>query len=232
MARQLSFDLSARPALGRDAFFVSEANALALGMIDAWRDWAAGKLLLCGPCGAGKTHLAHVWAAASGARIVQAAELGAADVAALADGPVCIENLHQSAGHDALQTAAFHLHNLALANGQPLLMTGEDIPARWGLTLPDLASRVMATPVAMILPPDEALLGALFGKLFEDRQLAPLPDVVPYLARHAPRDFTAAREIVARMDETALAERRELSRDLARRVLVLQNTPGFTQSSQ
>ena len=68
MTRQLKFDLTARPALGREDFYVSPANAVALSMIDAWRDWPNRKLVLKGAHGSGKTHLAHVWAEMSGAR--------------------------------------------------------------------------------------------------------------------------------------------------------------------
>lgn len=232
MAQQLNFDLSARPALGRDAFFVSEANAVALAMVDTWRDWPSGKLLLLGPRGAGKTHLAHVWAAESDARIIAASALETSDVEALASTPICVEDVHVMAGHTASETALFHLHNLALAQGMPLLMTGEGRPAEWGVTVPDLASRLEGTPVARIEAPDEVLLGALFAKLFSDRQLAPHPDVVPYLARHAPRDFWQAQQIVATMDARALSEGRELSRDLARRVVTQHIEEGDTQSPQ
>jgi hypothetical protein len=64
MAEQLVFDLPVRPAMGRDDFFVTGSNAGALAQVDGWRDWPFGKLVLVGPEGAGKTHLAHVWAAA------------------------------------------------------------------------------------------------------------------------------------------------------------------------
>jgi hypothetical protein len=73
MAEQLVFDLPVRPAMGRDDFFVTGSNAVALAQVDGWRDWPFGKLVLVGPEGAGKTHLAHVWAAGSGARIITAA---------------------------------------------------------------------------------------------------------------------------------------------------------------
>ena len=75
MAEQLNFDLPVRAALGRDDFFVSPANAMAMGLVDLWPNWSAGKLVLSGPKGAGKTHLVHVWAAMSGAHIVSATSL-------------------------------------------------------------------------------------------------------------------------------------------------------------
>lgn len=219
MAEQLSFDLSARPALGREAFYVSEANAVALAMLDEWAQWPNGKLLLAGAAGAGKTHLAHVWAAASEARIIAADALEPDEVEALAMGPVCVEDVDRIAGDTARETSLFHLHNLALAQGAPLLMTARGAPAQWGLGLPDLASRLQGTSLVRIEMPDEMLLGALFGKLFADRQLSPAPDVIPYLARHAPRVFDAAAEIVEDIDRLALSSGRSISRALARDIL-------------
>ncbi|WP_425040643.1 chromosomal replication initiator DnaA [Primorskyibacter sp. S187A] len=219
MAQQLSFDLSVRPALGREDFFVSEANAVAVAMLDDWARWPNGKLLLLGAAGAGKTHLAHVWSAETGAPLVAAAELVAQDIEALASGPVCVEDVETLAGDLALETQLFHLHNLALAQGHVLLMTAQSAPKTWTLALPDLASRLQGTAAVTIDAPDDALLGALFMKLFEDRQLSPQPDVLPYLARHAPRRFDVAREIVETIDRLALQTGRRLTRDLARSVI-------------
>ena len=217
--RQLSFDLPVRPARGREDFFVSPANARAVALIEGWRGWPGRKLLLCGPDGAGKTHLAHVWAALSGARIVAAADLAAADIAALAAGPVAVEDAGRLAGHAEAEAALFHLHNLVLAEGHALLLTAGTPPRRWRFALPDLASRMEAVPLAELGPPDDALLAAVLAKLFADRQLAPAPDCVPYLARRIERTFAAAHDIVAAIDARALATGRAITRHLAAEVL-------------
>lgn len=219
MSEQLSFDLSARPALGRDVFFVSDANAVALAMIDGWRDWPMGKLLLTGPHGSGKTHLAHVWANDTGARLIDADALLSEDLTALAAQPLCVEDIDQIAGHRACETALFHLHNLAHSASVPLMLTAAGRPSEWGLVLPDLLSRVQATPLTRIEPPDETLLGALFAKLFSDRQLSPSPGVLAYLARHAPRSFDVAGQVVAALDAEGLRSGRRLTRDTARLIL-------------
>lgn len=70
MAEQLGLDLPSVAALGREDFLVAPSNALAMAMIDAWPNWQGGKLVLSGPEGAGKTHLAHVWAQRSGAKLI------------------------------------------------------------------------------------------------------------------------------------------------------------------
>ena len=93
MTTQLSFDLPARAALGRDDFFISPSNHIAVSMIDNWPKWSNKKLLLTGPEGSGKTHLAHVWAAQSGATIVAAKDLREDAVLALSRGPIAVENI-------------------------------------------------------------------------------------------------------------------------------------------
>ncbi|MEQ6247346.1 chromosomal replication initiator DnaA [Sulfitobacter sp. HNIBRBA3233] len=219
MAEQLGLDLPVRTARGRDDFLVAPCNAMAVAMIENWRNWTSGKLVLSGPEGAGKTHLVHVWADATGARIVEAATLGDADVPALADGPVAVENVPLIARDDAAQTALFHLHNLTLANGHPLLLTGTGSAAHWDLGLPDLQSRMRGTLEASIAAPDDALLAALLVKLLADRQLTPPADLVPYLLRRIDRSFAAATEVIEALDAHSLARKRPVTRALAAEVL-------------
>ena len=231
--RQLSFDLPSRPALGRDDFFVSPANAQAVALIEGWRDWPARKLVLAGPPGAGKTHLAHVWAALSGARLVAARDLAGADIAALATAPVAVEGGDTIAGDAACEAALFHLHNLALAEGHALLVTARGAPRHWHLALPDLASRMEAALLAQLAPPDDALLTAVLAKLFADRQLSPSPDCVPYLARRIERTFDAAERAVALLDASALSEGRAITRALAADIIDTTRTrPGPHSSSR
>ncbi|WP_170753144.1 DnaA ATPase domain-containing protein [Ruegeria lacuscaerulensis] len=218
MPRQLSFDLPAKTALGREDFFVSPANALAVAMISA-TSWPGNKLVLSGPAGAGKTHLAHVWAAETGGRIIQARDLRYDDVPALASTPIAVEDVPMIAGDPDLQKTLFHLHNLTLAEGNALLMTGRMAPKFWELPLPDLQSRIEGAHHVALDPPDDALLGAVLAKLFLDRQLNPGPEVISYLVKHMDRRFETAANVVAQLDLVALTEKRDITRSLAVRVL-------------
>ena len=219
MAQQLGLDLPSRPALGRDDFFVAPSNAIAVAMIEGWQAWAGRKMVLTGPPGSGKTHLAHVWANLSGAGIIDARDIATGDIPALAQGPLAVENVPDIAGDNAAETHLFHLHNLVLAEGHALLLTTTLEPAYWSLELPDLKSRVQGTQVISLNPPDDELLGAVLGKLFADRQIAPKPEVIPYLVRHMERSFEAAAAMVEMLDKAALDEGRTLSRALAARLI-------------
>ncbi len=217
--RQLTFDLPVRPALGREDFFVSPANALAVAALGRWRDWPGGRMVLSGPEGAGKTHLAHVWAAETGAAIVAAAELRGADLPVLAAHAAVVEDIDRIAGQQAAETLLFHLLNMATEAGGPLLLTGTGRPARWPFALADLASRVQAAPVASLDAMDDALLSALLAKLFADRQLAVSPSVISWMVRRIERSFGGAQRAVAALDARALAEGRAITRQLAAEVL-------------
>ncbi|WP_272009367.1 DnaA ATPase domain-containing protein [Roseovarius sp. ZX-A-9] len=219
MPNQLSFDLPAKPARGRDDFFVSAANGVAVALIEGWRDWPARKLILSGPDGAGKTHLAHVWAELSGARILAAADLASADIAQLATGNLAIEDTDGIAGQAAAETALFHLHNLALAEGHSLLFTARTPPSAWPLGLPDLASRMQGTPACVMGEPDDALLCAVMMKQFADRQIMPSPGTIPYLAKRIPRSFRSARDTVEALDALSLSTGRPVNRALAAQLL-------------
>lgn len=214
MTRQLALSLTVRPALGREDFFVTGANAIALAEIDRWQDWPQGKLALTGPEGSGKTHLAHVWAAASGARITAAADLPGRDLPPERTA-MAVENVDRIGGDAAAEEALFHLHNHLLATGGRLLVTGREAPARWPLALPDLMSRMQATAIARIEPPDDALLAALLVKLFTDRQIPPAPRLIDWLVPRIERSAGYAGRLVAMIDQMALESRRAIGPALA-----------------
>lgn len=219
MTRQLAFDLPHRESRGRGDFFVSRSNAAALAAIDGWPGWPGGKLVLVGPAGAGKSHLVQVWSEAADAVVLAADTLTAADPAACAGRNVALEDGDALAGDPAREEAAFHLHNLVLAEGGHLLVTAASPPVRWGLGLPDLQSRLQGTTLVEIEPPDEALLAAVLVKLFADRQIEVSPRLVAYLAARTDRSFAALGDLVAQLDTAALAAGTKVSLPLARSVL-------------
>ena len=66
--RQLALDLAAEPRFGAEDFLVSPSNEAAYALIERWPDWPSPSLILIGPPGAGKSHLAAIWAERARAR--------------------------------------------------------------------------------------------------------------------------------------------------------------------
>ena len=217
--QQMSFDLPVRTALGREDFFVSPANAMAVAMIEGWENWPTRKLALVGPSGAGKTHLTHVWAALADAKIIAARDIVHHDIPTLASGNIAIEDVPMIAGNREAEEALFHLHNLTLAEGNSLLLTAPIAPLRWGLTLPGLDSRLQGVHMGILGRPDDAVLAAVLMKLFADRQLSPTPDTLPYLTRRMDRSFDMAYRVVSALDAAALDLQKPINRTLAAKVL-------------
>jgi chromosomal replication initiation ATPase DnaA len=212
--RQLVLALGHAESFAREDFLAGPSNAAALALIERWPDWPAPAVALVGPEGSGKSHLAAIWAEASGARVLAARLLGEVDLpAALATGALVVEDLEPTTGLD--ERALFHLINLAREQGAFLLLTARQPPASFAVGIRDLASRLRALPVVMLAPPDDALLRALIVKLAADRQLAVDEALVNYLANRIERSFAAARDAVKRLDQEAMRQHRPVTRALA-----------------
>ncbi|MEM9061524.1 MAG: DnaA/Hda family protein [Pseudomonadota bacterium] len=222
---QIPMDLSLPPASGGADFLVSPSNQTARQAIAAWRDWPDHRLALTGPEGCGKSHLVRIWRDETGARIIDAKDLTEAKLPLLADGAgAAVEDIDRLAeipgpARRQVETVLFHLVNMMMSDGIPLLITGRSAPAHWRVDLPDLASRLSAMVHVRIAEPDDALLSSILDKLFRDRQMVVGPDVIEYLLKRIERSFSAAERVVAELDRVALAERRGITRPLAAAVL-------------
>ena len=183
--RQLAFSLPHAESLSRDNFLEGPANEAGLALIDAWPEWPNRIMWLAGPEGSGKSHLAAIWAEASGARSTTANGLTAEAVpTALATGALVVEDA--KAG-EFDERALFHLMNMAREDGAYVLFTGREAPASLEIELADLRSRLRAVPFISLLPPDDQLFRGLIVKFCADRQLAVDESVVSYLATRLER---------------------------------------------
>jgi chromosomal replication initiation ATPase DnaA len=215
--RQLAFALPHAESLSRDNFMEGPANADALGLIDAWPDWPNRTMLLVGPEGSGKSHLAAIWAGEAGARSTMAHALTVATVPAeLSTNALVVEDL--VAGQFD-ERALFHLLNLARQDEASVLLTARLAPAAMEIELRDLRSRLRAVPVVKLLPPDDQLFRALIVKFCADRQLQIDEAVVSYVASRIERSFAAARRTVELLDSEALRLGRPVTRALAAELL-------------
>lgn len=215
--KQLTFDLPLDPRFGAEDFLVSPSNEQAYGLIESWPGWPDTILLLVGPRGSGKSHLASIWATNAHAWTIDATGITHDKVPHLvSNGALAIEDMDRGERDEA---ALFHLLNLAREKRASLLITCETPPDRWSLGTPDLLSRLRLAPSVPLEAPDDALLKAVLVKLFVDRQLVVDTSVVDYIALRIERSLAKASEIVALLDREALSRGRRVSRAIAAEIL-------------
>ena len=211
--RQLVLALDHAESFAREDFLVGPSNEAALALIERWPDWPDRIMVLVGPQGSGKSHLAAIWAAAAGARSIAARSLDVASLpSAFATGALVVEDLAERRFDER---GLFHLINQAREERAFVLMTARSAPAAWSIAVPDLVSRLRVLPVIELAAPDDALLRAIIVKLFSDRQLAVDEALVAYLAARIERSFAGAQKAVKALDREALRLQRPVTRALA-----------------
>ena len=217
LGRQLVFQLAGNPSYGSDEFLVAGCNEAAHATLMGWPNWPDRVLLLLGPAGSGKSHLAAMWATHSGAArlypdaILEASHWTERHPSALHPSAI-LEDCDRLPFDEA---DLFHILNFVRETGGWLLLTARRPPDRWGLATPDLLSRLRLAPSVAIGSPDDGLIKAVLVKLFSDRQIAIDEDVVNYAARHCEQSLDGIRRFVTAVDEEALSSARRITRPLA-----------------
>lgn len=214
-AEQLPLEFKHVPSSGRDDLLISDPLSAAIAIVDAWPQWPSPVVILAGPVGSGKTHLASIWRERSGAAEIHALEGAGAEAAAEA-GPVLFEDVDRRGFDDR---SLFHVINNVRQNGHTLLMTSRLWPMSWPVMLPDLRSRLKAATVVEIGEPDDELLSQVIVKLFADRQLFVDDRLVSYMVARMERSLDAAQKLVDRLDRLALSRGSRITRTLAQEVL-------------
>jgi len=194
MSNQLALPLGWPADPKDDAFLVTPSNIRAAQVLEQWTTWPVMAAVLTGPRKSGRSLLARIFAAKTNGRIIDDAE-------------------------SVPEAQIFHAWNQAQADRRPLVIVADALPPGWQVKLPDLRSRLAASPHAAIGAPDDELIAALLAHLFHRRGLDARPDLVTWLSTRIERSHIIVQRVVDALDQEVLESRRRLSIPLARTVL-------------
>lgn len=192
--RQIALPLNWPVADGEEDFLVSQANRAAFEHLKRWSTWPVMATILTGPRKSGRSLLGRIFVRKTGGRLFDNAE-----------------------EHD--EEALFHAWNEGQTNRRPVLIIADALPPLWRVGLPDLRSRLAATPHLHLADPDDRLLGDLIVKLLGDRGIATPPDLPAYLVPRIERSYLAVQQIVDLLDKATLSHHRRMTVGMARKAL-------------
>lgn len=205
--------------MGREDFLLSESNGAAVEAVESLSPQTGGVLVIVGPAGSGKTHLAQVWRSATGAAQYPARgfdETAAAHILELGAG--IIEDLPCAPGAWD-ERAFFHVLNAAVEGRAALLMTARQAPPAWGIATEDVRTRLRLARVAAITAPDDSLLAAVILKLMADRQMTVAANALRYALPRIERSFAAAEAFVREVERVTLQRRKPATLGVVREVV-------------
>jgi chromosomal replication initiation ATPase DnaA len=191
---QIALPLDWPVADAEEDFLLSDSNKAAFEHLRRWSTWPVMASLLTGPRKSGRSLLGRIFVRKTGGRLFDDAER-----------------------HD--EEALFHAWNEAQATRKPLLMIADVAPPQWRIALPDLRSRLAATPEIAIGQPDDALIGDLIVKLLGDRGIALPSELPPFLVPRIERSFVAVQRVVDALDRASLSHHRRMTIAMAKRAL-------------
>lgn len=209
--KQIPFDFVPRTYMGREDFMVAPCNREAFNLVDSWPKWLTQGMIIYGPKGCGKSHLANLFAdkvkifadKPIKVSLIDAGRINLRNVNKIAseNQSIVVENLTPKANAEAL----FHLFNLYNTEGRYMLWTAETAPSRMSFALKDLQSRLNMLPSVEIKEPDDLMLQTLIVKLFNDRQILISPEILNFIVTNAPRSFEYIGKLVEECDNISLA---------------------------
>lgn len=194
MPGQIALPLDWPVADSDEDFLLSPANQAAFDHFRRWSTWPVSAALLTGPRKSGRSLLARIFLRKTSGRLFDDAEQ-----------------------HD--EETLFHAWNEAQSDRRPLLIVAAAPPPDWEIVLPDLRSRLSATPHVRIEEPDDALLSALVMKMLGDRGIAAPMELTEFLLPRIERSYVELQRVVDVLDRYLLLNPRRMTVPMAKRAL-------------
>ena len=191
---QIALPLETTSSAEDGGYIVSAANQHVHEQLQNWQTWPNRTAILIGPPASGKSAITRQFSKQFGGFVRDDAD---------------------AVDDDQL----FHLWNRAQEESKPLLLASAKPVVDWDVELPDLKSRLAASLLIEIGPPDEAMIEGLLQKYFVTRGLSISEEALAYLGKRMERSYAHVQELAAKMDSLAIEKKRAVTLAIARAAL-------------
>ena len=188
---QIALPLDWPESADDSAFIVDSSNSEAVKHLEHWSLWPVQTSLLTGPRKSGRSSLGRLFASKSGGDVIDDADL-------------------------AEEEMLFHAWNAAQASQRPLLIIADEPPPCWEITLPDLQTRIAATPKIRIFEPSDQLIEARLHHHFAAQGLVVPQNVIDYLLKRMDRSHYALHHLIENLNRKAFERRSRITLGLVR----------------
>ena len=210
--RQLPLPLSWSFSKDVKDFIVSDCNRYAFGWLEKWPLRIHSQIVcLVGEAGAGKTHLAHIWA-----EKMEATWFGNVDICydTISNEFEQISNkffVLDDADEVKDELLLFYLFNTIKSSNSYLLLTAKNYPNTWHLGLEDIRSRLSTVDVVQIHKPNDTAMSLIISKMLFQRGLIASDEVITFIANRIERSYASIAYWVNRIDTSLIDRNHKLS---------------------
>ena len=211
LIRQYALPLAFRKVSNKNNFILNESNKVALSLIDKFRNIKNFKekynfpiLIIYGPKGCGKTHLANVYCEITNGKfiskiddkVISLAKLGRSFVIDDFDN---ISNLDENLFIHFFNEITFNLGSLFIITTQP--------PSNIKFNLSDLGSRFKSCISAKIDLPNDEFLYSILIKELSDKKLFLDDKLCIYVLKRIKRNYNSVLKFSERLDQHSLEKK-------------------------
>ena len=206
--RQLPLPLSWSFSKDVKDFIVSDCNRYAFEWLEKWPLKIHSQIVcLVGETGAGKTHLAHIWADKMGAKWFRNVDISYETISNEFEQISNKFFVLDEADEVKDEFLLFYLFNAIKSSGAYLLLTAKSYPNAWKLSLEDIRSRLSTVDIVQINKPTDTAMSLIISKMLSQRGLSAPDDVITFIANRIERSYSSISYWVNRID-TSLIDRK------------------------
>lgn len=200
---QIPLPLVCKSSFDEEGFILGDCNRYAFDWIEKWPSRIPDERFVCivGEKGAGKTHLANIWAQRNQGSFIENKCDAAGVLLDLYEASSTKYFIMDEADELFDDVFLFYVYNSIVENNAYLLMTAKVPPSKWQVSLSDMKSRVSTIHSINIKTPDEDTLANILKRELKQKGIVIENNISNYILSNIERSYSAISTVVERINK-------------------------------